>query len=146
MGLPQVPHRGTDLELAGQPLGPAEPPANVRLISTAKTVQLSSKVFLLSADDTLHALACTAFMRMLRQEDSARVPDYAGQRVRQASVVVQVVDTSTGQEQSVRQGESRRSTPELNGACRVRAPAAAGVRTTGQVSIAAIVRHHRSAL
>ncbi|MBC7703538.1 MAG: hypothetical protein H7274_06295 [Rhodoferax sp.] len=29
---------------------------------------------------------------MLRQEDLARVPDFAGQRVRQASVVVQVVD------------------------------------------------------
>jgi len=31
-------------------------------------------------------------MRMLRQEDLTRVPDFAGQRVRQASVVVQVVD------------------------------------------------------
>ena len=40
----------------------------------------------------LHALTSTAFMRMLRQEDLARVPDFAGQRVRQASVVVQVVD------------------------------------------------------
>ena len=59
---------------------------------TADTVKLSSKLFLLSADDTLHALASTAFMRMLRQEDLARVPDFAGQRVRQASVVVQVVD------------------------------------------------------
>ena len=55
-------------------------------------MKLSSKVFLLSADDTLHALASTAFMRRLRQEDMARVPDFAGQRVRQASVVVQVVD------------------------------------------------------
>lgn len=62
------------------------------MIRTAETVKLSSKVFLLSADDTLHALASTAFMRMLRQEDLARVPDFAGQRVRQASVVVQVVD------------------------------------------------------
>jgi hypothetical protein len=55
-------------------------------------VKLSSKLFLLSADDRLHALASTAFMRMLRQEDLTRVPDFAGQRVRQASVVVQVVD------------------------------------------------------
>ena len=55
-------------------------------------MKLSSKLFLLSADDTLHALASTAFMRMLRQEDLTRVPDFAGQRVRQASVVVQVVD------------------------------------------------------
>ena len=53
---------------------------------------LSSRLFLLSADDTLHALASTAFMRMLRREDVARVPDFAGQRVRQASVVVEVVD------------------------------------------------------
>lgn len=52
---------------------------------------LSSKLFLLSADDTLHALAGTAFMRMLRGEEVARVPDFAGLRVRQASVVVEVV-------------------------------------------------------
>jgi hypothetical protein len=53
---------------------------------------LSSKLFLLTADDTLHALAGTAFMRMLRREDVARVPDFAGQRVRQASIVVEVVN------------------------------------------------------
>lgn len=82
VGLPQVPHRGTHLELAGQRLGPAEPPADVRLTRTADTVKRSSKLFLLSADDTLHALASTAFMRMLRQEDLACVPDFAGQRVR----------------------------------------------------------------
>jgi hypothetical protein len=55
-------------------------------------MSLSSKVFLLSADDTLHALASTAFMRMLRREEVARVPDVAGQRVRQASIVVELVD------------------------------------------------------
>ena len=55
-------------------------------------MKLSSKLFLLSTDDALHALASTAFMRMLRQEGLARVPDFAGQRVRQASVVVQVID------------------------------------------------------
>lgn len=53
---------------------------------------LSSRLFLLSADDTLHALASTAFMRMLRREDVARIPDFAGQRVRQASIVVEVVN------------------------------------------------------
>ena len=53
---------------------------------------LSSKLFLLSADETLHALASTAFMRMLRREDVARVPDFAGQRVRQANIVVEVVE------------------------------------------------------
>ena len=31
-------------------------------------------------------------MRMLRREDVARVPDFAGQRVRQASTVVEVVN------------------------------------------------------
>ena len=92
MGLPKVPHRRTDLELARQPLGPAEPPTDVWLTRTAETVKLSSKLFLLSADDTLHALASAAFMRMLRHGDLARVPDFAGQRVRQASVIVQVVD------------------------------------------------------
>lgn len=53
---------------------------------------LSSKLFLLGADDTLYALASTAYMRMLRREDVSRVPDFAGQRVRQASIVVEVVD------------------------------------------------------
>lgn len=67
-------------------------PADVRLTRTADPMKLSSKLFLLSADNTLHALASAAFMRMLRQGDLARVPDFAGQRVRQASLVVQVVD------------------------------------------------------
>ena len=53
---------------------------------------LSSRLFLLAADDTLYALASTAFMRMLRREDVSRVPDFAGKRVRQASIVVEVVD------------------------------------------------------
>lgn len=52
---------------------------------------LSSRLFLLSADDKLHALASAAFMRMLRREDVVRVPDFAGLRVRQASIVVDVV-------------------------------------------------------
>ena len=53
---------------------------------------LSSRLFLLSADDTLHALASAAYMRMLRREDVARIPDFAGQRVRQASVIVELID------------------------------------------------------
>jgi hypothetical protein len=53
---------------------------------------LSSKLFLLSADDTLYALASTAYMRMLRRQDISRVPDFAGQRVRQASIVVEMVN------------------------------------------------------
>lgn len=51
---------------------------------------LSSKLFLFSAYNTMHALLSTAFLRMLRREGSARVPDFAGQRVRQVSVVVEV--------------------------------------------------------
>ena len=47
---------------------------------------------LLAADDTLHALANAGFMRMLRREDVARVPEFAGQRVRQASIVVEMVN------------------------------------------------------
>ena len=57
-------------------------------------MRLASRLFLLSADDTLHTLASKAFMRMLRQEDVARVPDFAGQRTRQASIVVEVVDST----------------------------------------------------
>jgi hypothetical protein len=53
---------------------------------------LSSRLFLLSANDTLYALASAAYMRMLRREDVARVPDFAGQRVRQASIVVELHD------------------------------------------------------
>jgi len=55
-------------------------------------MKLSSRTFLLSADDSLHALASAAFMRMLRQEKLARLPDFAGQRVRQVSSVVEMVD------------------------------------------------------
>jgi hypothetical protein len=33
-----------------------------------------------------------AFMRMLRQEDVTRIPDFVGQRVRQVSTVVELVD------------------------------------------------------
>ena len=53
---------------------------------------LSSRLFLLSGDDTLHSLASTAFMRMLRQEEIARLPDFTGQRVRLASLVVELSD------------------------------------------------------
>lgn len=38
-------------------------------------MSLSSSLLLLSADDTLHALASTVFTRMLQQEDFARVDD-----------------------------------------------------------------------
>jgi hypothetical protein len=62
------------------------------LTQKANAMGLSSKLFLLAADDTLYALASTAFMRMLRRDEVSHVPDFAGKRVRQASIVVEVVD------------------------------------------------------
>jgi len=53
---------------------------------------LSSRLYLLSADDTVRALASAAYMRMLRREGVARVPEFAGQRVRQASIAVEAVN------------------------------------------------------
>jgi hypothetical protein len=53
---------------------------------------LALRLFLLSSNDTLHALAGAVFMRMLRQEANSRIPDFAGQRLRQASVTVELVD------------------------------------------------------
>jgi hypothetical protein len=55
-------------------------------------MSFSSRLFLLSSDDSLHALAASAFMRMLRKGENCRIPDFAGQRVRQADVVVEVVE------------------------------------------------------
>ena len=52
----------------------------------------SSRLFLLSADDALHRLASAAFGRMLRPGSRCRVPDFAGQRVRLASAVVELAD------------------------------------------------------
>jgi len=55
-------------------------------------MRLSSRTFLLSCDDSLHALAGAAFMRMLRKESNSRIPDFAGQRVRHAGVTVELVN------------------------------------------------------
>ncbi len=75
--LPQPwPQRQDDWHLSIAPGGP-------RLTRKADAMGLSSSLFLLSADDKVHALASTTFMRMLRREDEARVPDFAGQRVQQ---------------------------------------------------------------
>jgi hypothetical protein len=52
----------------------------------------STRLFLLSSDDTLHRLAGTAFDRILRPGSRYRAPDFAGQRVRQASVTVELAD------------------------------------------------------
>ena len=73
-------------------MGPAQPPADLGLTRTSDVMKLSAKLFLLSADNKLYALAGAAFMRMPRREDVARVPDFAGQRVRQASIVLEAPD------------------------------------------------------
>jgi hypothetical protein len=52
----------------------------------------SSRLFLVSADDVLHRLASTVFSRMLGPESHCRLPDFAGQRVRLANVVVELAD------------------------------------------------------
>jgi hypothetical protein len=92
LGVSLVSCRRTGFKLAGQSLGLERPLVSVVLSGMADVMKLSSKLFLLSAGNTLHALANTAFMRRLRREDLARGPDFASQRTRQASVVVQVVD------------------------------------------------------
>ena len=48
---------------------------------------LSARLFLLSADSTLHAMANAAFMRMLRRKTVSRIPGFAGPRVRLASAL-----------------------------------------------------------
>ncbi|MDM0116745.1 hypothetical protein QTI66_31920 [Variovorax sp. J22R133] len=53
---------------------------------------LSSKLFLIAAQDALEALAAAAFMRMLRQESISRLPDFAGRRVRLASLIVELAN------------------------------------------------------
>jgi hypothetical protein len=55
-------------------------------------MQLSSKLFLVSRDGELHSLAASAFMRMLRQQSPCRLPDLASQRLRQASLAVELVN------------------------------------------------------
>ncbi|MDO9251516.1 MAG: hypothetical protein Q7U48_08195 [Hydrogenophaga sp.] len=52
---------------------------------------LSSKLFLIAADDTVHALSNAAFMRMLRRESDTRIPEFSEQRVRQASIAISLV-------------------------------------------------------
>jgi hypothetical protein len=52
----------------------------------------SSRLFLLTADDELQRLAGAAFSRMLRPGSGCRLPQFAGQRVRLASVTVELAD------------------------------------------------------
>ena len=55
-------------------------------------MSLCSRRFLIADDGTLCRLANARFDRMLRDPASHRLPDFVGQRVRMASVVVEVVD------------------------------------------------------
>ncbi|MBX3634703.1 MAG: hypothetical protein KF683_04845 [Rubrivivax sp.] len=50
----------------------------------------SSRLILVSADDGLHRLPGTAFTRMLKAQAPCRAPAFAGQRVRLASVAVEL--------------------------------------------------------
>lgn len=52
----------------------------------------STRLFLLSTGDALHRLAGAAFTRMLRADSGCRAPDFAGQRVRLASVTIELAE------------------------------------------------------
>lgn len=52
----------------------------------------SSRLFLLSADDMLHRLASAAFARMLQPDNRSRLPGFAHQRVRLASITIELAD------------------------------------------------------
>jgi hypothetical protein len=51
----------------------------------------SCRTFLIARDDTLWRLSSTKFDRMLRDPAEHCLPDFAGQRARMASVVVELV-------------------------------------------------------
>lgn len=53
-------------------------------------MSLSSRLLLVDADDVLHRLPVSAYHRLLRPDATARLSAFAGQRVRLASVVVEV--------------------------------------------------------
>lgn len=50
----------------------------------------STRLFLVHGDGSLHRLASAAFTRMLKADSNCRVPDFAGQRVRQASITIEL--------------------------------------------------------
>jgi hypothetical protein len=54
-------------------------------------MNLSSRRFLITQDGVLHRLADATFIRMLRNPDNHAVPVLAGQRVRMASLIVELV-------------------------------------------------------
>jgi hypothetical protein len=52
----------------------------------------SSRIFLLDDRDALYRLANSAFAKMLRDPDAHRLAFFAGQRVRMADAIVQLVN------------------------------------------------------
>lgn len=52
---------------------------------------LSSRLFLVDADDALHRLPVSAYHRLLLHESTVLTPTFSSQRVRLASAVVEVV-------------------------------------------------------
>src|SRR6478672_7047802 len=52
----------------------------------------ASRLFILDQDDGLHRLPGTWFAQMLREPSSRPVPHLAGQRVRFADIVVELID------------------------------------------------------
>lgn len=54
-------------------------------------MNLSSRRFLIAQDDVLYRLADTTFNRMLRNPGSQAFPILAGQRVRMASLIVELI-------------------------------------------------------
>ncbi|MFM0632716.1 hypothetical protein [Paraburkholderia xenovorans] len=68
--------------------------ASVTVDARGKTMGFSCRTFLIARDDTLWRLSNTRFDRMLRDPASHGLPVFAGQRVRMASVVVQLEATN----------------------------------------------------
>jgi hypothetical protein len=53
-------------------------------------VSLSSRIFIVDADETLYRLAATKFSGMLRDPSSHLLPHFASQRVRMAEAIVEL--------------------------------------------------------
>ena len=55
-------------------------------------MSLSCRMFLFDQNDSLYRLASTKFAQMLHDPESHRFPCFAGQRVRMADAIVELVD------------------------------------------------------
>jgi hypothetical protein len=52
---------------------------------------LSCRMFVLASDDSLYRLTSVGFGRMLNEPEQYRIPELAGQRVRKAEAIVELV-------------------------------------------------------